>query len=97
MLLLGVANAQALRPVLRDPFNEGTDTRRGRRGLGQARGQFSAAAKVNKRRAAIRSSSLRAERTNPVNGSGSASSPAGLLATTIQVGFSRLNVPESSS
>src|SRR3954449_13407443 len=44
MLLLGVADAQALRPVLGDPFHEGAEPA-GRRGaLRQARGHVPAAA-----------------------------------------------------
>src|SRR5262249_56910017 len=66
MLFLGVADPQTLRLILGDPFDEGTEARRGRRGIGQARSEFFAAAEVKKLAA-------------------------------LYVGFSRLNVPESSS
>jgi hypothetical protein len=46
MLLLGIADAQALRLVLGNPFNEGTEARGRGRSLGQARSEFFAAAEV---------------------------------------------------
>src|SRR6266581_2352444 len=47
MFLLGVADAQALRLVLGDPFDERTKARGSRRDFGQARSEFSAAAWLN--------------------------------------------------
>jgi hypothetical protein len=48
MFFLGVTDAQALRLVLGDPFDEGTETRGRRPASGQARSEFSAAAEVTK-------------------------------------------------
>ena len=44
MLLLGVADAQALRPVLGDPLDEGSEPARGGGAVRQARGHVPAAA-----------------------------------------------------
>jgi hypothetical protein len=54
MPVLGLADAQAVRPVLGDPHHAGPDARQGRRALGRARGELPAASGRSGRIASMR-------------------------------------------